>query len=63
MPSARSTSKKTAARRKLWTAADLKQLKALAGRERLERIARQLRRTPAAVRRKATDRRISLAMK
>jgi hypothetical protein len=59
MPSARK--KKTT--RRDWTAADLKQLKALAGRAPLARIARQLRRTELAVRWKATQKKISLATK
>ena len=49
--------------RKLWTAAEVKDLKALAGRQKLHAIAKRLRRTPQAVRRKATIKGISLAMK
>ena len=49
--------------RKRWTPAELKQLKALAGRATLASIARKLRRTELAVRWKATQARISLAMK
>lgn len=49
--------------RKLWTSTELKELKALAGRLSLSAIARRLRRTELAVRWKATQRRISLAMR
>lgn len=55
------TTKKPA--RKLWTAAEVKDLKTLAGRHTLTAIARRLKRTPQAVRRKATIKGISLAMK
>jgi hypothetical protein len=54
--------KRKAARRD-WTPAELKELKALAGRAPLARIARQLRRTGLAVRWKATQKGISLALK
>jgi hypothetical protein len=50
-------------RRKLWTATDFKQLKTLAGRQPVARIARRLRRTEPAVRWQATQKGISLAMK
>lgn len=49
--------------RRLWTAADVKVLKSLAGRKSLGAIARILKRTSQATRRKATTRGISLAMK
>jgi hypothetical protein len=54
--------KKKAARRD-WTPAEMKELKALAGRAPLSRIARQLRRTELAVRWKATQKGVSLALK
>jgi len=56
----RSKKKRT---RILWTTADLKQLKSLAGRQAVSSIAKRLGRTAAAVRRKATLSGISLAMK
>lgn len=49
--------------RKLWTAAEVKDLKSMAGKHKLNAIAKRLRRTPQAVRRKATIKGISLAMK
>lgn len=54
---------KKAAPRKPWTTADIKELKALAGRQRLTVIARRLKRTVAATQRQASYRGISLAMK
>jgi len=53
------------ARRKrvLWTAAELKQLKKLAGKQGVRKIARQLKRSEAAVRFKAWQKRIKLALK
>jgi hypothetical protein len=48
---------------KYWSPNDLKRLKAMAGRQSLARIAKQLRRTEMAVRWKATQKGISLAMK
>lgn len=50
-------------KRQRWTATDLKQLKALAGRRKASVIARQLRRTEPAVRWKAHIEGISLAMR
>jgi hypothetical protein len=50
-------------KRVLWTAADLKVLKKLAGREPTARIARQLKRSPAAVRYKAWEKGIRLNRK
>ena len=52
-----------AVKRRLWTRADMKTLRALAGVQSLKRIAKELKRTPAAVRRKATDKGISLRRK
>lgn len=49
--------------RKIWTAADVKQLKKLAGRSKASAIARRCRRTEPAVRWKAHQLRISLAMR
>ena len=49
--------------RKLWTAAEVKVLKSLAGKKSLSTIARARKRTPQATRRKATTRGISLARK
>jgi len=60
MPRAR---KKTARKRVLWTAADVKFLRKSAGRQRVSQIARQLRRSEAAVRYKATMLKVSLAMR
>jgi len=48
--------------RKLWTSADIKALKALAGRHPLATIARRLKRTAAATQRQASVKGISLAM-
>jgi len=47
----------------LWTAAHEKQLRRLAGRAPASRIARELRRSEAAVRYKAHTLRLSLAVK
>jgi len=53
------------ARRKrvLWTSDELKTLRKLAGRQNVSRIARQLKRSEAAVRFKAWQKRIKLAVK
>jgi hypothetical protein len=61
MPRAKKAAKKIVI--KYWSPADLKRLRALAGRTPLARIARQLRRTEMAVRWKATQTGISLAKK
>jgi hypothetical protein len=45
---------------KLWTASDFKTLKSRAGKESVEKIAKDLKRTPSAVRQKATSLGISL---
>ncbi len=50
-------------KRIIWSNAELKLLRALAGRERTARIARKLKRTVQAVRFKAHANRISLALK
>ena len=47
----------------LWTAAQEKQLRRLSGRSALRRIARELRRSEAAVRNKAHKLSLSLALK
>ena len=47
----------------LWTAAELKLLKQMAGRQGVRRIARQLKRSEAAVRFKAWQKRIKLAVR
>jgi hypothetical protein len=54
--------KKVARRRKrvLWTAADLKLLRQQAGKQSLAQLGRALKRSPAAVRFKASSLRISL---
>jgi hypothetical protein len=49
--------------RKRWTTADIRALKALAGRHRVPAIARRLKRTAAATQRQASLKGISLAMK
>ena len=54
---------KKRSKRQRWTPADLKQLKAFAGRRKASAIARQLRRTEPAVRWKAHIEGISLAMR
>ncbi len=53
----------TRRKRVIWTAAELKILRTLAGKERVRKIARQLKRSEAAVRFKAWQRRIKLAVK
>jgi hypothetical protein len=50
-------------KRIVWSTTDLKQLRNLAGRESVARIARKLKRTIQAVRFKAHMHRISLALK
>jgi hypothetical protein len=60
MPRAR---KKTARKRILWTSADVKFLRKSAGRQPVSQISRQLHRSEAAVRYKATMLKVSLAMK
>ncbi len=50
-------------KRVLWTAAELRVLRKLAGRQGVRRIARQLKRSEAAVRFKAWQKRIKLAVK
>ncbi len=50
-------------KRVLWTTAELKLLRRLAGRQGVRRIARQLKRSEAAVRFKAWQKRIKLAVK
>jgi hypothetical protein len=45
---------------KPWTASDLKVLKSRAGKDPVEKIAKDLKRTPSAVRQKATSLGISL---
>jgi len=57
------TGKKTARKRILWTAADVKHLRKSARKEPVAKIARQLHRSEAAVRYKATVLKISLALK
>lgn len=51
------------AKRRDWSAAEVKQLRTLAGRKTLKQIAKVLGRTVMATRRKATTKGISLAMK
>jgi len=53
----------TRRRRVLWTAADLKILKTLAGKHSVRQLARQLKRSEAAVRFKAWEKRITLAVR
>ena len=50
-------------KRRPWTAEDHTRLIKLAGRKRTNAIARQLRRTPGAVRQYATQHNVSLAMR
>jgi hypothetical protein len=50
-------------KRVLWTAAELKLLKRLAGKQGVRKISRQLKRSEAAVRFKAWQKRIKLALK
>ena len=49
-------------KRKAWSTADLKSLRDLAGKKSVAKIARVLKRTPAAVAYKAHVKQISLAM-
>jgi hypothetical protein len=55
--------KKTGRKRILWTAADVKHLRSSARKQAVSKIARQLKRSEAAVRYKATVLKISLALK
>jgi hypothetical protein len=55
--------KRRGSKRKVWSAADIKQLRGLAGKKSLKGMARVLKRTEPAVRFKAHLLRISLAMK
>jgi hypothetical protein len=55
--------KKTVRKRILWTSADVKFLRKAAGRQPVSQISRQLKRSEAAVRYKATMLKVSLAMK
>jgi hypothetical protein len=58
------TAKKSSARKRiLWTADDVRYLKSNARRVAVSKIAKQLRRSEAAVRYKATTLRISLAVR
>ena len=50
-------------KRRPWTPTDVKTLRTLAGRKKVQVICRTLRRTEAAVRFKAHTKRIKLAMK
>jgi hypothetical protein len=50
-------------KRRDWSATEVRQLRALAGRKSLRQIAKALGRTVMATRRKATTQGISLAMK
>jgi hypothetical protein len=54
---------RTRRKRVLWTSAELKTLKQMAGKQGVRRIARQLKRSEAAVRFKAWQKRIKLAVK
>jgi hypothetical protein len=54
---------RTRRKRVLWTANELKLLKKMAGRQGVRKIARQLKRSEAAVRFKAWQKRIKLALK
>jgi hypothetical protein len=60
MPKAK---KKARWKRILWTAADVRLLKSQARRQPVAKIAKQLRRSEAAVRYKATTLKISLALR
>lgn len=60
MPSAR---KRKIRQRILWTAADVKQLRSAAKKTPVAQIAKQLKRSEAAVRYKASILKISLALK
>lgn len=55
--------KKAARKRVLWTSDDVKFLRKSAGRQPVAQIARQLHRSEAAVRYKATMLKVSLALK
>jgi hypothetical protein len=55
--------KKRSRQRILWTASQERQLRRLSGRAPVARIARELRRSEAAVRYKAHTLRVSLALK
>jgi hypothetical protein len=55
--------KRRGSKRRVWSAADIKQLRGLAGKKSLKGIGRVLKRTEPAVRFKAHLLRISLAMK
>jgi hypothetical protein len=55
--------KRARSKRKVWTAADLKQLRGLAGKKSVKAIGRALKRSEAAIRFKAHMVRVSLAMK
>ncbi len=55
--------KKRARKRVLWSAADVRHLRKSAGRQPVAQIARQLHRSEAAVRYKATMLKVSLALK
>ena len=50
-------------KRILWKASDITVLRKLAGRQNVSKIARQLKRSEAAVRFKAWEKRIKLAMR
>jgi hypothetical protein len=54
---------RTRRKRVLWTASELKLLKKMAGRQGVRKIARQLKRSEAAVRFKAWQKRIKLALR
>jgi hypothetical protein len=54
---------KARAKRVLWTSTELKLLKKLPGKAGVRRIARQLKRSEAAMRFKAWEKRIKLAVK
>jgi len=49
--------------KRAWTPADLKLLRSLAGKESVDKIARQLKRTPGAVRVRASEAEISLSLR
>jgi hypothetical protein len=53
----------TRRRRVLWTTVELKTLRKLAGKDGVRKIARQLKRSEAAVRFKAWQKRIKLAVR
>ena len=62
-PARKKTGRKTARKRILWTTDDVRFLRKSAGRQPVVQIARQLRRSEAAVRYKATMLKVSLALK